>query len=154
MSITPPINPDNLAMSNTNKPVSWLISFHRGPDNKVHGANMGPTGSCRPQMGPMLTPWTLRSGRQNNIFCVQLRVDITTCDLGCLIWLNQIIGVYADDLTITMGIIQLQLLSSLSLFFYQPHNDCFFLCVPLMSLMFCYCHHCHLYFLSKHYHCY
>ena len=23
------------------------------PDNKVHGANMGSTGSCRPQMGPM-----------------------------------------------------------------------------------------------------
>ena len=23
---------------------------------------MGPPGSCRPQMGPMLTPWTLLSG--------------------------------------------------------------------------------------------
>ena len=32
------------------------------PDSKVHGANMGPPGSCRPQMGPMLAPWTLLSG--------------------------------------------------------------------------------------------
>ena len=30
---------------------------------KVNGANMGPPGSCRPQMGPMLAPWTLLSGR-------------------------------------------------------------------------------------------
>ena len=31
-------------------------------DNKVHGATWGPPGSCRPQMGPMLAPWTLLSG--------------------------------------------------------------------------------------------
>ena len=34
------------------------------PDSKVHGANMRPPGSCRPQMGPMLAPWTLLSGPQ------------------------------------------------------------------------------------------
>ena len=32
------------------------------PDNKVHEANMGPSGSCRPQMDHMLAPWTLLSG--------------------------------------------------------------------------------------------
>ena len=32
------------------------------PDNKIHENNMGPPGSCRPQMGPMLVPWTLLSG--------------------------------------------------------------------------------------------
>ena len=36
------------------------------PDSKVHGAHLGPTwgppGSCRPQMDPMLAPWTLLSG--------------------------------------------------------------------------------------------
>ena len=32
------------------------------PDSKVHGANMGPSGSCRPPMDPMLAPWTLLSG--------------------------------------------------------------------------------------------
>ena len=32
------------------------------PDSKLHGANMGPPGSCRPQMGTMLAPWTLQSG--------------------------------------------------------------------------------------------
>ena len=29
---------------------------------RFHRANMGPRGSCRPQMGPMLAPWTLVSG--------------------------------------------------------------------------------------------
>ena len=44
---------------------SWwnaLAAHHSFPDNKVHGANMGPPGSCRPQMGPMLAPWTLLWG--------------------------------------------------------------------------------------------
>ena len=31
-------------------------------DSKVHGANMGPPGSCRPQVDPMLAQWTLLSG--------------------------------------------------------------------------------------------
>ena len=35
----------------------------RYPDSKVHGANMGPPGSCRPQMGTMLAPWTCYLGR-------------------------------------------------------------------------------------------
>ena len=33
------------------------------PAVKVHGANMGPPGTCRPQMGPMLAPRTLLSGQ-------------------------------------------------------------------------------------------
>ena len=32
------------------------------PDNKFHGANMGPTWGRRAQMGPMLAPWTLLTG--------------------------------------------------------------------------------------------
>ena len=32
------------------------------PDSKVHGPTWGPPGSYRPQMGPMLAPWTLLSG--------------------------------------------------------------------------------------------
>ena len=32
------------------------------PVSKVHGANMGPPGACRPQVGPMLAPWSLLSG--------------------------------------------------------------------------------------------
>ena len=34
------------------------------PDNNVHGANMGPSGADRTQMGPMLAPWTLLSGHR------------------------------------------------------------------------------------------
>ena len=39
---------------------------NHNPDNKVHGANMGPTWVLSapdgPQMGPMLAPWKLLSG--------------------------------------------------------------------------------------------
>ena len=38
----------------------WLLMLlhhkeqgDKHPDSKVRGANMGPTGSCRPQVGPM-----------------------------------------------------------------------------------------------------
>ena len=50
---------------------AWIIHHNHStptpdPDSKVHGANMGPTwgppGSCRPQVGPLLAPWTLLSG--------------------------------------------------------------------------------------------
>ena len=44
------------------------------PDSKVHGANMGgPPGSCRPQMGPMLAPWTLLSGDMIAIYSLGSR---------------------------------------------------------------------------------
>ena len=39
-----------------------IFKIEVDPDNKVRGANMGPPGSCRPQVGPMLAPWTLLSG--------------------------------------------------------------------------------------------
>ena len=32
------------------------------PVAKFMGPTWGPPGSCRPQMGPMLAPWTLLSG--------------------------------------------------------------------------------------------
>ena len=37
-------------------------------DRKVHGSNMGPSGSCWPQMGPMLAPWTLLSEVLTNTY--------------------------------------------------------------------------------------
>ena len=42
------------------------------PDSKVHGANMGPPGSYRPQMGAWLAPWSLQSGmvfNYDNVLC-------------------------------------------------------------------------------------
>ena len=39
-----------------------LYCKHSTPDNKVHGANMGPIWADRTQMGPMLAPSTLLSG--------------------------------------------------------------------------------------------
>ena len=50
---------------------SWHLSvkFHETnntPDSKVRVANMGPTGSCWPHVGPMLAPWTLLSGTPRN----------------------------------------------------------------------------------------
>ena len=38
----------------------WAVnSLHKDhPDSKVHGANMGPSGADRTQVGHMLDPWT------------------------------------------------------------------------------------------------
>ena len=36
------------------------------PDSKVRGANMGPSGTDRSQLGPVLAPWTLLSGTTIN----------------------------------------------------------------------------------------
>ena len=36
--------------------------FNRAQITTFMGPTWGPPGSCRPQMGPMLTPWTLLSG--------------------------------------------------------------------------------------------
>ena len=46
-----------------NDSVSHAYVSH--PDSKVHGANMGPPGSCRPQMGPMLAQWTSYQGNHS-----------------------------------------------------------------------------------------
>ena len=39
-----------------------MCHYNIAPDNKVHGANMGPIWADRTQVGPMLTPSTLLSG--------------------------------------------------------------------------------------------
>ena len=40
----------------------WGTSTHISQIAKFMGPTWGPPGSCRPQMGPMLAPWTLLSG--------------------------------------------------------------------------------------------
>ena len=42
----------------------WMppLSDYTDSDSKVHGANMGPSGADRTQVGPMLAPLTLLSG--------------------------------------------------------------------------------------------
>ena len=48
----------------------WALRYSLDPEiwrdtsqiTKFMGPTWGPTGSCRPQMGPMLAPWTLLSG--------------------------------------------------------------------------------------------
>ena len=46
------------------KPTGWGINtqWHRPKITRFMGPTWGPPGSCRPQMGPILAPWTLRSG--------------------------------------------------------------------------------------------
>ena len=41
---------------------NYKLRFNN-PDNKVHGANMGPTWVLSAPDGPMLAPWILLSGR-------------------------------------------------------------------------------------------
>ena len=44
---------------------------------KFMGPTWGPPGSCRPQMGPMLAPWTLLSGCNAENACMPWRLDQT-----------------------------------------------------------------------------
>ena len=68
-----------------------LQSWHRHLHWSIHtqiakfmGPTWGPPGSCRPQMGPMLAPWTLLSGYSQSWHCHlhwgihTHRVDIVT----------------------------------------------------------------------------
>ena len=50
------------AQQNAKKHKSQALFLGSTPDSKVHGANMGPSGADRTQVGPMLAPWTLLSG--------------------------------------------------------------------------------------------
>ena len=40
----------------------WINDWVNNREAKFMGPTWGPPGSCRPQMGPMLAPWTLLSG--------------------------------------------------------------------------------------------
>ena len=40
----------------------YIVILRNFPDSKVHGANMGPPGAHRTQVGPMWATWTLLSG--------------------------------------------------------------------------------------------
>ena len=46
--------------------VAPVVTQHASPDSKVHGVNMGPSGTDRTQVGPMLAPWILLSGSAPN----------------------------------------------------------------------------------------
>ena len=61
----------------------WCLSRNQhfslwgdAPDSKVHGANMGPSGAGRTEVGPMLAPLTLLSGA----LCINRSVLLWT---GC-----------------------------------------------------------------------
>ena len=51
------------------------------PITRFMGPTWGPPGSCRPQMGPMLAPWSLLSGY------IMLHISNATCDLNHLVYL-------------------------------------------------------------------
>ena len=52
---------------------------------KVHGPTWGPPGSCRPQMGPMLVPWTLLSGYRMPIAFVLSESGIGISRVRCIL---------------------------------------------------------------------
>ena len=70
-----------------------FVRCKKGPDSKVHGANMGPSGADRTQVGPMLAPWTLLSGRPWDLGDDQSDIKLMTAgDIGLddfkLLWVN------------------------------------------------------------------
>ena len=59
---------------------------------KFMGPTWGPPGSCRPQMGPMLAPWTLLSRSTSHELCTQCWFALLCCGyiIVCtkFMWLN------------------------------------------------------------------
>ena len=52
----------------------WCAQWYAPQITKFMGPTSGPPGSCRPQMGPMLAPWTLLSGTYvSNVFAIVLQ---------------------------------------------------------------------------------
>ena len=85
----------------THAPVSEL-TWPCGPSSicvpsqitKFMGPSWGPPGSCRPQMGPMLAPWTLLSGTYQSItpsnscsLAADTRHDIWGCRVPWCVWI-------------------------------------------------------------------
>ena len=58
--------------------ITVMISSCITQITKFMGPTWGPPGSCRPQMGPMLAPWTLLSGKVWNIW-------VRSWNCGCLV---------------------------------------------------------------------
>ena len=65
-------------------------SLNSSQITKFMGPTWGPPGSCRPQLGPMLAPWTLLSGttfednaiRCNAMLRPSLKLHIFVCGIG------------------------------------------------------------------------
>ena len=61
----------------------WIYSLIHHQIAKFMGPTWGPPGSCRPQMGPMLAPWTLLSGSPKYT-CRVISYLIVLCDVSCI----------------------------------------------------------------------
>ena len=62
----------SIFVTSRKKPLDFLGTWPQ--ITKFMGPTQSPSGSCRPQMGPMLAPWTLLSG----IHCLYDEVDATS----------------------------------------------------------------------------
>ena len=64
---------------------TWVLC--NTPESKVLGPTWGPTGSCLPQMGPMLAPWTLLSGTLSSHLNQGMDVKITQLGASPLLFI-------------------------------------------------------------------
>ena len=69
--------------------INWVV-FRSTQITKFMGPAWGPPGSCRPQMGPMLAPWTLLSGLRISLNLEAVNpwttVSIWVCTQHCSWW--------------------------------------------------------------------
>ena len=97
-----------------------IISSGNYPDNKVHGANMGPIWGRQDPGGPMLAPWTLLSGmafhrkdvnsspepmatfcqlnysnQNTNNFHSKKYISIFVCKISTILWQVQYVNQFA-----------------------------------------------------------
>ena len=67
---------------------------------RLMGPTWGPPGTCRPQMGPMLDPWTLLSGMVSPGWLLFLWIPHFFCLWSC--WQHGRLGIYISLLIVKM----------------------------------------------------
>ena len=67
-----------------------VLIWHPCPDSKVPGPTWGPSGADRAQVGPMLAPWTLLSGWNENL--LEIKLSTPTHSLCSAVLISSIQG--------------------------------------------------------------
>ena len=80
--------------------VGWYLTSQIA---KFMGPNMGPIWSCRPQMGPMLDPWTLLSGIMP---CTDISIRMFDVWLIVMLFVAIIDPIYIIEIVTKISIIE------------------------------------------------
>ena len=108
----------------------WVIRENISQIAKFIGPTWGPSGSCRPQMGPMLAPWTLLSG----FTCIAQNSTSRRARVHGVRKLQ----IYPSSHSLQLRYIHFQFVNSNHYLDYRPAISIFVLCDAKRSLSVCF----------------